>query len=48
MVPVVLYGDLVAIFELGRTARPFRAREVARAEDVLDALASRCVVMGWI
>jgi hypothetical protein len=48
MVPVLLYGDLVAIFELGRTGRPFRAREIARAEDVVDALAGRCVVMGWI
>lgn len=48
MVPVLLYGSLVAIFELGRAGRPFRAREVARAEDVVEALAGRCVVMGWI
>jgi hypothetical protein len=48
MVSLILHGDLVAFFELGRTSRPFRAREVARAEDVIDALAGRCVVMGWI
>lgn len=48
MVPLLVYGELVAIFELGRRARPFRAREVARAEDVIEALAERCVVMGWL
>jgi hypothetical protein len=47
MVPLLLYGDLIAIFELGHLSRPFRAREVARAEDVVEALAGRCVVMGW-
>jgi hypothetical protein len=47
MVPLLLYGELVAIFELGRALRPFRAREVARAEDVIEALAARSVVMGW-
>jgi hypothetical protein len=48
MVPLVLYGELVAMFELGRRNRAFRAREIARAEDVVDALAERSVVMGWL
>lgn len=48
MVPLLLYGDLIAIFEIARLGRPFRAREVARAEDVVEALAARCVVMGWL
>lgn len=48
MVPLLLYGDLIGLFELGRPGRPFRAREIARAEDVIEALAGRCVVMGWI
>lgn len=47
MVPLLLYGELVAIFELARSQRPFKAREVARVEDVVEALAARCVVMGW-
>jgi hypothetical protein len=48
MVPFVLYGDLVAVFEIGRASRPFRGREIARFEDVVEALAERAVVMGWI
>jgi hypothetical protein len=48
MVPLLLYGELMAIFELGRTERSFRAREIARAEDVVEALAARSVVMGWL
>jgi hypothetical protein len=47
MVPLVVYGKLVAIFEIGRDLRPFRARELVRVEDVVEALAERCVVMGW-
>lgn len=47
MVPLLLYGELVAIFELARSERPFKAREVARVEDVVEALAARSVVMGW-
>jgi len=47
MVPLCMHGRLTAILELGRRWRPFRAREVARAEDVLDALAERAIVMGW-
>lgn len=48
MVPLLLYGELVAIFELGRRGRPLRAHEVARVEDVVEALAERTVVMGWL
>ena len=47
MVPLLLYGELMAIFEFGRAQRAFRAREIARAEDVVEALAARSVVMGW-
>jgi hypothetical protein len=48
MVPLVLYGELVAIFEFGRRVRPLRAHEVARVEDVVEALVERTVVMGWL
>lgn len=48
MVPLLLYGELVALFELGRRGRPLRAHEVARVEDVVEALAERTVVMGWL
>jgi len=48
MVPLVLYGELVAMIELGRSARLFRAREIARVEDVVEALAERIVVAGWL
>jgi hypothetical protein len=48
MVPLLLYGELIAIFELGRRGRPLRAHEVARVEDVVEALAERTVVMGWL
>jgi hypothetical protein len=48
MVPLLLYGELVAMFELGRRGRPLRAHEVARVEDVVEALAERTVVMGWL
>ena len=47
MVPLMVYGELVAIFEVGRKSRPFRAREIGRVEDVVEALAERSVVMGW-
>lgn len=47
MVPLMLHGRLAAMFEVGRRWRPFRAREVARVEDVVEALAARAVVMGW-
>jgi hypothetical protein len=48
MVPLLLYGELVAIFEIGRRGRPLRAHEVARVEDVVEAMAERTVVMGWL
>lgn len=48
MVPLLLYGELIALFEIGRQARPLRAHEVARVEDVVEALAERTVVMGWL
>jgi hypothetical protein len=48
MVPLLLYGDLVAMFEIARRGRPLRAHEVARVEDVVEALAERTVVMGWL
>jgi hypothetical protein len=47
MVPLLVYGELVALFEIGRCSRPFRAREIGRVEDVVEALAERSVVMGW-
>jgi hypothetical protein len=47
MVPLLVYGELVALFEVGRKSRPFRAREIGRVEDVIEALAARSVVMGW-
>jgi hypothetical protein len=36
------------MIELGRSARLFRAREIARVEDVVEALAERIVVAGWL
>jgi hypothetical protein len=48
MVPLVVDGTLVAAVELARAWRPFRACEIARVEEVLEALAARAVVMGWL
>ena len=48
MVPLHLDGALIAMIELGREARAFRAREIARVEDVVEALAARIVVAGWL
>lgn len=48
MVPLMLHGRLAAMFEIGRRWRPFRAREVARVEDVVEAAAERALVMGWL
>jgi hypothetical protein len=48
MVPLVVDGALVAVVELARAWRPFRACEIARVEEVLEALAARAVVMGWL
>lgn len=48
MVPFTLHGRLHGMLELGRELRPFRARDVARVEDVVDALVERVLYMGWI
>ena len=47
MVPVVVFDWLLAMLEIGRRAAPFRAREIARVEDVVEALVARVVVEGW-
>jgi hypothetical protein len=47
MVPLRLYGELVAMFEVGRGGHPFRARDIARVEDVVEVMAERAVLMGW-
>ncbi len=48
MVPLLVDGTLIAAVELARAWRPFRACEIARVEEVLEALAARAVVMGWL
>lgn len=48
MVPVRVAGGLIALIELGRNTRAFRAREIAAVEDVVDALAKRIVEQGWL
>jgi hypothetical protein len=48
MVPLCLYGELVALFEVGRGGQPFRAREIARVEDAIEVLGQRAVAMGWL
>jgi hypothetical protein len=48
MVPLCLYGELVALFEVGRGDHPFRARDIARVEDAVQALGERAVTMGWL
>jgi hypothetical protein len=47
MIPLMLRGQLLAIFEFARCDRPFQVKEVARIQDVIEALAERAVVMGW-
>ncbi|HYO96567.1 MAG TPA: hypothetical protein VER33_18770 [Polyangiaceae bacterium] len=48
MVPLLVFGELTAIFEVARCGRSFRAREIARVEDVIEVLAARCLAMGWL
>jgi hypothetical protein len=48
MVPLCLYGELVAMFEVGRGGQPFRAREIARVEDAVEVLGERAIAMGWL
>jgi hypothetical protein len=33
---------------VGRGGQPFRAREIARVEDAIEALGERAVAMGWL
>ncbi len=47
MVPLWHGGELLAVFEIGRPLRPFSAREVARVEEIVQALAEHIVVKGW-
>jgi hypothetical protein len=48
MIPLLLRGELLANFEFGRHDRPFLVREVARMQEVIEALAERIVLMGWL
>jgi hypothetical protein len=48
MIPALVFGRMVAMLEVGRAETPFRAREIARAEDVVEALVARIVVNGWV
>ena len=47
MVPVMVEGHMSAMIEVGRASRPFRASEIARIEEVAEALAKRIVAVGW-
>jgi hypothetical protein len=46
MVPVMVAGYMAAMLEVGRASRPFRAREIARVEDVAEALSGRIATLG--
>ena len=48
MVPILVSNALVAFIEVARMSAPFRAREIARIEDVVEALTARIVVEGWV
>ncbi len=47
MVPVLVKGHMAAMIEVGRASRPFRATELAKVEEVAEALAVRIVALGW-
>jgi hypothetical protein len=47
MIPLLVEGGLVAWVELGKRNR-MSARELGRVEEVVEALAARCLVMGWL
>jgi len=47
MVPVMVEGHMSAMIEVGRASRPFRAGEIARIEEVAEALAKRIIAVGW-
>ncbi len=46
MVPLVVEGRLLAFIEVGR-AKPFRARDAAEVEALVDALAARVARSSW-
>jgi hypothetical protein len=48
MVPLAVFGKIHCMVEVGRRSDAFYAREVARVEDVVEALAARAVVAGWV
>ncbi len=48
MVPINFRDELLGMIEVARIGRPFRAREVARIEDVAEALVGRISVEGWL
>ena len=48
MIPLLFRDELLATFEFGRQDRPFLIREVARMQEVIEALAERIVLMGWL
>ena len=48
MVPLVVTGNLLAVIEVARAHTAFRAREIARIEDVVETLTARIVVQGWL
>lgn len=47
LVPLSIGGSLVAVFEIARSQHLFSAREIARVEDIVEALGERIVIMGW-
>lgn len=46
MVPVMVDGRMTAMIEVGRASRTFRAVEIARVEEVAEALSKRIVALG--
>ncbi len=48
MVPIRMDSALVGMIELGRTTRPFRAREIAPVETVAEALVTRISAAAWL
>lgn len=47
MIPVMVDGHMTAMIEIGRASRPFRATEIARVEEVAEALSKHIVALGW-
>lgn len=48
LIPLTAQGEVVAVFEIGRSHRWFSAREIGRVEDIVEALGERIVIMGWM